>query len=179
MTQKDYREQKAVTPRVQFMCSACTSVVQQPDAESTRLSVDQTIPYSEVTIPYTDDEGINHSSFDITRQSFTVPEESAELSIEDDPIEQVTTLEAEETFTVVDSGTQRSKRKLVSSHGYTFTLKRQNTNSTEWRCSVRNKRVTCPVVVVQRGDSYTTQKFHQHASKPGILTSVKIAKEVY
>jgi hypothetical protein len=38
--------------------------------------------------------------------------------------------------------------------------------------------VTCPVVVVQHGDNYSTQKTHLHASKPGIMTSVKIAKEV-
>jgi len=99
-------------------------------------------------------------------------------SLEDDPIDQVTTLEAEETFTLVDSGTQRSKRKLVSSHGFTFTIKRQNSNSTEWRCSVRNKTVTCPVVVVQCGDSYSTRNTHLHASKPGIMSTVKITKEV-
>ena len=34
--------------------------------------------------------------------------------------------EAEVTFQVVESGTQRRKRKLVSSDGFTFTLKRQN-----------------------------------------------------
>ena len=38
--------------------------------------------------------------------------------------------------------------------------------------------MTCPVVVVQHGDNYSTQKTHLHASKPGIMTSVKIAKEV-
>ena len=90
------------------------------------------------------------------------------------------TREAEETFTLVDSGTQRSKRKLVSSHVFTFTIKRQNSNSTEWRCSVRNKTVTCPVVVVQRGDSYSTRNTYLHASKPSIMSTVKITnlKEV-
>lgn len=92
------------------------------------------------------------SSFDITRQTFNLPEETAEVSLEDDLIDPVATLEAEETFTLVDSGTELSKRKLVSSHGFTYTMKRKNTNSTEWRCRVRNK--TCPVVVIQRGDCY-------------------------
>jgi hypothetical protein len=38
-TQKDYREQKALTPCVQFLCSTCRQLVQQPAAESTRLSL--------------------------------------------------------------------------------------------------------------------------------------------
>jgi hypothetical protein len=55
--------------------------------------------------------------------------------------------EAAITFDVVDLGTQRGKRKLVSSDGFNFTFKRQNKNSTDWRCSVRNKTTSCPVVV--------------------------------
>jgi hypothetical protein len=38
--------------------------------------------------------------------------------------------EAAITFDVVDLGTQRDKRKLVSSDGFNFTFKRQNKNST-------------------------------------------------
>ena len=59
--------------------------------------------------------------------------------------------EAEVTFQVVESGTQRRKRKLVSSDGFTFTLKRQNRGvggdrrggreAVEWRCAIRNKTV--------------------------------------
>ena len=58
---------------------------------------------------------------------------------------------AEVTFQVVESGTQRGKRKLVSSDGFTFTLKRQNRGvgggrgrgggAVEWRCAIRNKTV--------------------------------------
>ena len=59
--------------------------------------------------------------------------------------------EAEVTFQVVESGTQRGKRKLVSSDGFTFTLKRQNRGETvEWRCAIRNKTVICPVTIQQR-----------------------------
>jgi hypothetical protein len=47
--------------------------------------------------------------------------------------------EAAITFNVVDLGTQKGKRKLVSSDGFNFTFKRQNKISTDWRCSVRNK----------------------------------------
>ena len=99
-------------------------------------------------------------------------------SITDDSIGSIHEEEALVTFQVVDSGTQRSKRKLVSSDGYTFTVKRRNSASTECHCSVRNKTVTCPVTVVQRGDTYTVHKTHLHQSQPGIINTVQIQKEV-
>ncbi|KAK6185836.1 hypothetical protein SNE40_007982 [Patella caerulea] len=79
---------------------------------------------------------------------------------------------------MVDMGSQRGKRKLVSSDGHTFTFKK---GSTDWRCSVRNKNMTCPVVIRQEGDSYsvTNNNKHCHFSKPGILTTaVKIQAEL-
>ncbi|KAL5011914.1 hypothetical protein ScPMuIL_010465 [Solemya velum] len=106
-----------------------------------------------------------------------MPEIIQENSLTDDSIDaELSTLEAIVTYNVVDNGTQCGKRKLVSSDGHTFTLKRQNKNSTDWRCSIRNKTTTCPVVIRQQGDSYTatTDNTHTHASKPGILTAVKI-----
>ena len=87
--------------------------------------------------------------------------------------------EAEVTFQVVESGTQRGKRKLVSSDGFTFTLKRQNRGETiEWRCAIRNKTVTCPVTIQQRGNCFVQHKDHLHAARPGILRAVEIQKKV-
>lgn len=99
-------------------------------------------------------------------------------SIEDEDIDPLPTPETEVTFQLVNTGTQRSKNKLVSSDGYTYTFKRQNQSSTEWRCSVRNKSLTCPVTVTQRGDQFTVNKTHLHAAQPGILSAVIIQKEV-
>ena len=96
-------------------------------------------------------------------------------SITDDSISSIHEEEALVTSQVVDSGTQR---KLISCDGYTFIVKRQNSACTEWRCSVRNKTVTCPVTVVQRGDTYTVHKTHLHQSQPGIISTVQIQKEV-
>lgn len=88
--------------------------------------------------------------------------------------------EAAITFNVVDLGTQRGKRKLVSSDGFTFTFKRQNKNSIDWRCRVRNKTISCPVVVRQQGDSFDVlnNKTHTHAAQPDVLTAVNIRKQV-
>ena len=86
--------------------------------------------------------------------------------------------EAEVTFQVVESGTQRGKRKLVSSDGFTFTLKRQNRGETVERCAIRNKTVTCPVTIQQRGTCFVQHKDHLHAARPDILRAVEIQKKV-
>ena len=67
----------------------------------------------------------------------------------------------------------------MSSDGFTFTVKRRNKDSVEWRCSIRNKTTTCPVMVQQRGDQFSSNnKDHIHTSRPGILRAVEIEKEV-
>ena len=88
--------------------------------------------------------------------------------------------EAEDTFQVVDKGTERGKRKLVSNCGYTYTFKRQyKCGDIVWRCSVRGKNVTCPVTVKQKETHFEcSHTSHIHTSKPGILTSVKIKAQV-
>ena len=89
--------------------------------------------------------------------------------------------EATVTFTLMENASQRGKRKLVSSDGFTFVCKRQNktTNNTVWRCSVRNKTTTCPVTVEQQGDSFTMKHgAHTHPAKPGILKAVEIEQKV-
>lgn len=67
--------------------------------------------------------------------------------------------------------TQREKRKLVSSDGYTYVDKKENkSGSIVLRCSVRNSKTTCRATVLQHGDTFTTNsKEHTYASKPGNL----------
>ena len=98
-------------------------------------------------------------------------------SIDDDHI---ITDETEDTlsFSVVEQGSKRGKRKLVSSTGYTFVQKRTQKNGTvEWRCSVRgtvNSPVACPVVVKERTGMFeVSHSKHNHSAKPGILTAVR------
>ncbi|XP_050402257.1 uncharacterized protein LOC126818746 [Patella vulgata] len=100
-------------------------------------------------------------------------------SLTDESIgDDLSTTEAIVTYKVVDNGTERGKRKLVSSDGHTFTMKRQNKGSTEWRCSIRNKTTLCPVIIKERVGTYNANTEHSHAAKPGILTAVKIQAEL-
>ncbi|KAL5015438.1 hypothetical protein ScPMuIL_009708 [Solemya velum] len=171
-----YRRMVKELTAVTFRCHACSAPVNGtpiplPPLESTRLDTSE--PASPILTSIADQTTFNLSD----RPSFVMPEIIQENSLTDDSIDaELSTLEAIVTYNVVDNGTQRGKRKLVSSDGHTFTLKRQNKNSTDLCCSIRNKTTTCPVVIRQQGDSYTatTDNTHTHASKPGIMTAVKI-----
>lgn len=77
----------------------------------------------------------------------------------------------------MESGSERGKKKLVSSDGYCFTFKRQQkTGTLEWRCSVRGKINPCSVVVKQTGDEFysTGTASHTHPARSGILTAIQI-----
>lgn len=86
-------------------------------------------------------------------------------------VQELSTREATITFHVTENTTQREKRKLVSSDGYTYVDKKENkSGSIVLRCSVRNSKTTCPATVLQHGDTFTTNsKEHTYASKPGNL----------
>ncbi len=104
-------------------------------------------------------------------------------SIADETVhaDDVVTTEAEATFHIVEKGSGKGKRKLVSSDGYAYVYKRTLVNGTVyWRCSVRGKSTGCPVVVKQSGDSFQQPDHdHNHESKPGLLTAVQLKTEVY
>lgn len=72
-------------------------------------------------------------------------------------VQELSTREATITFHVTENTTQREKRKLVSSDGYTYVDKKENkSGSIVLRCSVRNSKTTCPATVLQHGDTFTT-----------------------
>ncbi|ESO97134.1 hypothetical protein LOTGIDRAFT_174593 [Lottia gigantea] len=87
----------------------------------------------------------------------------------------ITTAEALVTFTVVESSTQRGKRKLVSSDGHSFTYKRRTKSRTDWRCSIRNKSVSCPVVVRQEEDTFSVLNEH---TEMDLNTAVSLMNEL-
>jgi hypothetical protein len=59
-------------------------------------------------------------------------------------------------------------------------VKRENKDgSVIWRCSVRNNKTSCPAAVRQLGESFIPcDKVHVHASKPGVLSAIRIQKKV-
>lgn len=64
-------------------------------------------------------------------------------------------------YYMVDSGTERGKRKLVDSTGFSYTVKKQKNDHVLWRCTKRSKTINCPATIIQDGDDYRPgQKQH-------------------
>lgn len=118
-------------------------------------------------------------SFDITRPERQLAEEEMETSLQDTTVTDVPP-PADITYTVVDSGSERGKPKLVSSDGYAFVFKRKLASGTvHWRCSVRGRTISCQAGVKQTGDEFVASgSNHTHPAKPGLLTTVQVKKEV-
>lgn len=84
------------------------------------------------------------------------------------------------TYEVVEGGSERGYSKLVSSNGYAFVKKRTLANGTiDWRCSVRSKGSGCPATIKQFQNTFRVAGgSHNHQAKPGLVTAIKVKKEV-
>lgn len=85
-------------------------------------------------------------------------------------------------YEIVPASSLKGKPLLVDSNGYTYNIK-SNKNArtwkTTWRCSVRNKSVTCKATVLQDGETFTAGLHnHCHQSQPGRQKAIKIAAYV-
>eukprot|EP00105_Crassostrea_gigas_P043350 XP_019927498.1 PREDICTED: uncharacterized protein LOC105339689 isoform X2 [Crassostrea gigas] len=80
-------------------------------------------------------------------------------------------------YYMVDSGTERGKRKLVDSTGFSYTVKKND--HVLWRCTKRSKTINCPATIIQDGDNYRPgQKQHIHAGDQGCHIALRIKAEV-
>ncbi|XP_062585673.1 uncharacterized protein LOC134247321 [Saccostrea cucullata] len=71
------------------------------------------------------------------------------------------------TFRVLEKGSKRGGRLLVSSDGYAYTVKRDNQRSTIWTCSKRSASLNCHASIIQRGDSFKPgRNHHLHLPDP-------------
>lgn len=100
-------------------------------------------------------------------------------SMEDNTVHDVPEVEPV-AYTIIEHGSERGFKKLVSSDGFAFVVKRKLTNgSVDWRCSVRNKGTGCPASIKQCGDDFrVTGSAHTHPAKPGLQTAVEIKTSV-
>ncbi|XP_021374095.1 uncharacterized protein LOC110463636 [Mizuhopecten yessoensis] len=81
-------------------------------------------------------------------------------------------------FEIVEEGSNKRRRKLVSSDGFAYTVKTVTNRTTSWRCSVRNKTIWCRATILQRGDSFIPGSCdHAHAPDNLIVKRVRIATQ--
>ena len=75
----------------------------------------------------------------------------------------------------MQGGTVRQKRKLVSSHGYSYDIKRQRESATYWVCTHRPKTNPCTASVNEReGEFIPGSRPHNHPAVAGLLTATKV-----
>ena len=75
------------------------------------------------------------------------PLDRHETSVEDPAPQLIQEDEAEVTCKIVDESSIRGKTKLFDSVDYSYTIRRQTSQSTTWRCSIRTKSVNCPATI--------------------------------
>lgn len=106
---------------------------------------------------------------DLVNESYIDDPELTDSFVADQPV----------TFEVIETGTIRRAKRLVSSDGYSYTVKNSTAKTINWRCSVRNKSVWCKATVMQRGDIFVRcGTAHVHPSDPGITKKTKIKVDV-
>ncbi|XP_033117797.1 uncharacterized protein LOC117117559 isoform X2 [Anneissia japonica] len=82
-------------------------------------------------------------------------------------------------YTVANNGTQRGRRLLLDSRGYSYTVKLDGKKYTYWWCSMRNRSRRCCATVRQTADGFRAGKRdHSHAPKPKCVTKVNIVTEI-
>ncbi|XP_060595612.1 uncharacterized protein LOC132749732 [Ruditapes philippinarum] len=80
----------------------------------------------------------------------------------------------EVTYEVVESGSNRGCKKLVSSDGFSFCVKSRKDQE-----SRRNKNMTCKATVSQRDELFIAGKFeHCHPADSSLTKKVKLRKNV-
>ncbi|KAJ8310410.1 hypothetical protein KUTeg_012275 [Tegillarca granosa] len=87
----------------------------------------------------------------VNERPFVVPETVLEQSIEDEAIGEVDIgHNTSQDYNIIENGTNRGKRKLVDSQGFSYTLKcfsfysqKQKNDHVVWRCCKRQKSSNC------------------------------------
>ncbi|KAH3826946.1 hypothetical protein DPMN_128873 [Dreissena polymorpha] len=118
---------------------------------------------------------IDDRSFDISNRNNERPHVSLDESLPDRPLDGIIPNAVPTTYNVVESGSKRGGRLLVSSDGYTYNARKTHSGRTYWTCSVRKKQVSCIASVKQFGDMLTASlNGHTHPADPGAYKKSKI-----
>ncbi|KAL3880290.1 hypothetical protein ACJMK2_032538, partial [Sinanodonta woodiana] len=123
-------------------------------AESTEIELD---PYGASTIVHIPDM---NSSFDISDRNIDPVNLIEEESVHDVLTETVVLYHGI-TYTILEGSWQKRTRLLVSSLGYSYGIKRDNVNSTLWRCTSRSRNVKYAVTIRRQGNLFV-QSYAQH-----------------
>ncbi|KAH3830421.1 hypothetical protein DPMN_103665 [Dreissena polymorpha] len=144
----------SITFNLEFSLGTLTST-DTTAADTTGVEPDDNYDNTENT--NTENEPDNAPAyFDLSRDGPTLVQVIVEDPLPDAPLTDTIIEDGEIRYEVVEEGTERRKKKLVSSDGYTYVQKQKPTaRSVQWRCSVRRQNLRCYACVNQQGDIFT------------------------
>ncbi|CAG2198539.1 unnamed protein product [Mytilus edulis] len=164
VSQLEYRRMVNAEIDVIFRCIECMpaepDVAPEPEPEPEAEPEAAPEPEPEAVIP--------DQSFNISLAIEEV-EEIVESDIEDPELPDNVVGNLPVTYHIEEQGSKRRFKKLVSSDGFAYTVKRSSTTVTHWRCSVRSKSLWCKATVAQRGGMFIPGVIqHVHPCDPGL-----------
>ncbi|XP_042234198.1 uncharacterized protein LOC121874220 isoform X2 [Homarus americanus] len=102
-----------------------------------------------------------------------------ETSLKDEPIPENLPDDQPVIWEVIPFGTNRGKLRLLSSDGYSYTVRKEKESVTYWTCSIRQKHNRCPASVIQRETTFKPGlQAHNHPGTPGLLATTKVSVAV-
>ena len=129
----------------------------EAEPDDTNNNIENTLKEPDNTNDNTENEPDNATSyFDLSRDGPTHVQVIEEDPLPYAPLTDTIIEDGEITYEVVEEGTERRMKKLVSSDGYTYVQKQKPTaRRIQWRCSVQCKNLRCYASVNQQGDILT------------------------
>jgi len=114
--------------------------------------------------------------------SFQVPVNLNESSLslfDTTPYNAISVPSVPATFKVVSTGTTKQKPLLVSSDGFSYSVKTVRPTSTLWHCTKRSRQCPCKATVLQRNAEFSVGAHqHCHEPEPGVATVAQVRADV-
>ena len=80
------------------------------------------------------------------------------------------------TYSIAKGASIKGKDKLYDSLGYSYCFHRQTKSAIIWKCSVRNRHMTCSATVSQTGTTFVRNALdHCHIGQHGAMEAAKVA----
>ena len=141
ISRADYRAAVHSGADLDWRCSQCSFAVPLTSTWLEGATDYQSLPISEPSASTIFDERtVPEPLSELLEELYTVydpPAVNEEPSLADPPPRAVNAYQAPVTYEIESSN--KGKRKLIDSNGYSYNVKRQRQNATDWQCIVRPK----------------------------------------
>ncbi|KAL5006692.1 hypothetical protein ScPMuIL_015498 [Solemya velum] len=150
-----YRNAVSSGGDLHFVCGPCLHQELNATASDTEEFMEMESSFDPPDDADISDGDALDASFDLSHRLMEDRPETVDTSIDVEPeLPSIILPDEPITFKVLETGSKRGGRLLVSSDGFSYGVKNKNKSSTYWTCSVRSKKMRCPATVTQIGDNF-------------------------